>query len=436
MPDLFGFPYFEVQFTRTGAVHDESEVRQLLDFLARQPLTDLLVIAHGWNNDLDDARAFHRRFFEHVRRVMDASTVAAIRARSFAIVAILWPSRKFADRELIPSGAAAAGSPVSDAALEEQLNELRGALDDGGTDAVVERARQLIPRLEDSPAAQREFADLIRSVLPIATGDIEDASEALFRLPGDEVMKRLSKPVLSARPSQPAGAGGAARAGAAAGLPQFFSGMKSAARNLLNYTTYYLMKERAGIVGRHGVNGVLRGIQSQHPDIKLHLIGHSFGGRLVTAAADGPAGQATLKLETLTLLQAAFSHHAFDQRFDGSHDGLFRTVITGGKVSGPVLITHTPNDQAVGLAYPIASLMAGQVASALGDRDDLYGGLGRNGAQKTPEASDGQLLAAGGDYEFQAGRVHNLSADAFITDHGDICRDEVAYAVLSAVATT
>ena len=51
------------------------------------------------------------------------------------------------------------------------------------------------------------------------------------------------------------------------------------------------MKDRAGDVGRGGVNGVLRDMKKVRPDLRLHLVGHSFGGRLVTAAADGPAGQ-------------------------------------------------------------------------------------------------------------------------------------------------
>ena len=50
------------------------------------------------------------------------------------------------------------------------------------------------------------------------------------------------------------------------------------------------MKERAGKVGRGGVNPLLREIRAAAPDLRVHLVGHSFGGRLVTAAAMGRAG--------------------------------------------------------------------------------------------------------------------------------------------------
>ena len=197
------------------------------------------------------------------------------------------------------------------------------------------------------------------------------------------------------------------------------------------------MKQRAGTVGKTGLNLLLQQIRTQHPALKLHLMGHSFGGRLVTAAALGTGQIPPLKIETLSLLQAAFSHYGFADNFEGNKDGLFRKVVENKDVSGAILITHTKNDKAVGIAYPIASALAQDNASALGDENDRYGGIGRNGAQKTPEAIKGlSLLSVGQPYQFQAGKLHNLQADSFIKDHGDICKQEVAYAILTAVAMT
>ncbi len=138
----------------------------------------------------------------------------------------------------------------------------------------------------------------------------------------------------------------------------------------------------------------------------------------------------------MTLLQAAFSHNGFAEKFDQTHDGFFRKVVTEHKVSGPIVITCTKNDNAVGVLYPLASLIAGQNASRLGDANDPFGGIGRNGAQKTPEAVDGILETVGSTYHFQTGKLYNLNADASITGHSDIAKNEVAYALLTAVATT
>jgi hypothetical protein len=107
-------------------------------------------------------------------------------------------------------------------------------------------------------------------------------------------------------------------------------------------------------------------------------------------------------------------------------------VLGDKRVAGPVLITHTKNDKAVGIAYPLASRIARDVASALGDENDPYGGIRRNGAQRTPEAKGlaDVLKDVGEDYHFERHKVFNLRAATFIKDHGDVTGHQVAYAFL------
>src|SRR5690606_27506081 len=114
-----------------------------------------------------------------------------------------------------------------------------------------------------------------------------------------------------------------------------------------------------------------------------------------------------LAVDSLSLLQAAFSHYAFAERYNnGSLDGSFRSVITSRLVKGPFIITHTRNDRAVALAYAIASRLARQVGESVGDRNDIYGGLGGNGALDTG-ATDGALLEYGGKYDFEPSKIYN-----------------------------
>jgi esterase/lipase superfamily enzyme len=212
-----------------------------------------------------------------------------------------------------------------------------------------------------------------------------------------------------------------------------FDGITAGARRLLNFTTYYRMKARAGVVGARGLAPALATIHQSAPNVRLHLIGHSFGARVVTSAAQALTGD--LKLGSLSLLQAAFSHNGFAQRFNGQDDGFFRGVVSDRKVDGPLIITHTRNDKAVGIAYPLASRVAGQNAAGIGDREDPYGGLGRNGAMFTPEARDEELKDVDHRYRLAAGMLYNLKADRFISDHGDITGAQVVHAVLSAVTS-
>jgi thioesterase domain-containing protein len=220
--------------------------------------------------------------------------------------------------------------------------------------------------------------------------------------------------------------------GGAAGLGDLLSGARAAARRLANFATYYQMKTRAGTVGSTGVAPLLRRVRERQPKVNLHLVGHSFGGRLVTAAAHGL--DANTPAVTVCLLQAAFSHNGFSEDFEAGQAGFFRKVVSEKRASGPIVITHTKNDTAVGIAYPLASRIARQNASAFGDANDPYGGMGRNGAQRTSEAKGHatSLAAVGHDYGFASGRIYNLLADAFVKDHSDVAGVQVAYAILSA----
>ncbi len=443
MASVAEFPYFEVEFDKNGDVFNQAEVDTLTSFLAQNPVTDLVVLSHGWNDDMIDARVLYSRLLECVRSVIESNAVPGVNARQFAVMAVLWPSKKFAQKQLIPGGAAGATSPVTNDSIREQLDILVDLFDDPNATSTIDRAKNLVPSLEDSPKARAQFAELLKSLLSQDSADPLDGSTHLFKLLGGEIMDRLSKPVV---PEGAAGSTGGSAAmigdippgpgGSAAGFGDLFAGIKSGARNLANLITYYQMKDRAGIVGSKGVNPVLRAIRTQSPGLKLHLVGHSFGCRLLTAAAVGQADQPPIEPCTMTLLQAAFSHYGFALHYDGQQDGYFRKMVSDRMVSGPVLISCTVNDLAVGLAYPLMSLLAGQVAASLGDKNDIHGGMGRNGAQKTPEASDGTLLPVGGQYQFAGGKLYNLNADKIIGGHSDICHNEVAYALLTAIAAT
>jgi pimeloyl-ACP methyl ester carboxylesterase len=458
MAELAGFPYFEVQFTKQGEPFDPGETEAVLDAVRGgafgvQPwlggtydnprVDELFVVAHGWNNDVAEARVFYRNLFGSVRGTLDEGGAPPLAGRSMAVLGVLWPSKRFADEDLIPGGGASLGGGIEDRAVQRQLDELKGAFDQPD-EAALEQAKQLVPTLERSPQAQRRFVDLIRSVLPRPEDTADDASDTFFDLPGDEVLRLLEPPIL---PGPTAGGDGSgatgmglmeaprvAPVGGAVGIGDFFSGIGAAARRLLNYATYYQMKERARQVGVRGLHPLLRAIKTANPDVRVHLVGHSFGGRVVAAAALGQPGSPSVAAASMTLLQAAFSHNAFALRFDGERDGFFREVVEQGKVAGPILITHTKNDSAVGIAYPIASRIARQDNADLGDADDIFGGIGRNGAIHTPEAGAGELLPVGGQYAFAPGKLYNLRADALISGHSDVTGPAVAYALLTAAS--
>ena len=438
MAERSGFPYLEVEFDKKGKIVDGAKVDGAVKELGRLGITDLIVVSHGWNNDMNAARDHYKRF----AAVMRAAADRHLAGRRTAILGVLWPSKKFADAKLTPGGAAG-GQSAEQAALLAQLDALEGAFTARGADGRLKEAKKLVPKLA-SPKVQAQFLELIRAAArqPKAAkpdDNPEEGSEPIFKITAEEAFRDLDRPITARRRSAP-GAGGAAVArgagGAAFNLGDVGRGVFAAAQRLLNFTTYYQMKERAGLIGRSGLHPVLQRLRRDLPTMRLHLVGHSFGARLVTAASSAGSSPHNATVSTLTLLQGAFSHHGFAQDYQPGKNGLFRHVVSPGRVNGPILISHTDNDTAVGVLYAIASRLAGQQAAGVGDARDLFGGIGRNGAVKTPEADFGTLGPAKTKYRFARGTVYNLQADAFIADHGDVHKPEVANALAQAIAAS
>jgi hypothetical protein len=443
---------FDVEFTKSGEAFQAAQVDAMLHGLA--PVTDLLVVSHGWNNDIADARALYDELLGNVDKLLalrDQSPgavpaplrdfVERLRNRTFAAVCIFWPSKKFTDGDLIPGGGAASVQAEAEnlqlvSRLLEQLKEDPERLGSherpSNRETAMERAKALVPHLA-TVDAQREYVALLRVILDSSVAERDDASEGFFSAAPETLFANASMPV--AAPNGSAGGGGVGVGdGGAAGLGDLLSGVQAAARRIANFATYYQMKSRAGTVGVNGVGPLLRRIRATKAIVRLHLVGHSFGGRVVTAAAHGLP--TNTPAATMSLLQAAFSHNGLSDGFgDDKQRGFFRALVDERRISGPIIITHTKNDNAVGIAYPLASRLAGQNASALGDQNDPYGGMGRNGAQHTREAVSGDILGLPGTkYRFEPGKIHNVLSDV-IKDHGDVRRIEVAYAVLSAAGT-
>ena len=439
MGTIAGLPFFPLEITKDGklfSAEQKSAIRNAISQTDASKLTDVFVISHGWNNDMADARNLYDGLFNSISALIPKH--ASLANRKFAIVGVFWPSKKFADSELIPSGGAAGigdgGADLSSSVVKQKLESLKGTFDVPDA-AALDRAKALIDGIENSPAQQKEFVDIIRALVPKTSSDAADgASDKFLSHPAGEVLKTLSVPPMSAPP--PSGGGGGALglddpAGGAASLGDFFSGVKAAASRLLNLATYFQMKERAGVIGK-ALNEMLASMRQLRPDLRIHLIGHSFGARVVTAAVDGPVA---VRPASLALLQGAFSHNGFTEKFDGRADGFFRKVISQSKVDGPIFATHTVNDKAVGIAYALASRFSNDQATDFGDENDVFGGLGRNGAvkMKPGEFVKGTLLAETAAYQFAAKKVHNLRADAFISGHSDVEGPQVANAILYAI---
>jgi hypothetical protein len=439
--DIAGRPHWEIDFDEQGKAPG-NQVDALLAELPGQGLTDLFAFSHGWNNDAGQARRLYRRYFEQVPGLLAqaASQGLALRepAPKVGTLGVVWPSKRWAD-EPEPTGDGAGGGAAGlgdaaapapapgDGALVEDLKDVfKGA---ERRETLDELARLLEERPED-PAALARFQALMGRLSgePDAEAAGEDQGEvALVTDDPEEVFGRFADAV----PRRDEGG--------AAGLGDAFGRLWHGAKEALRQLTYFEMKKRAGVVGKQGLGPLLGRIHQADPELRLHLIGHSFGARLVSFALAGlPDGAGASPVKSLYLLQGAFSHFAFADALpmDRSRGGALKGMAA--RVDGPLAVSFSVHDSAVGKLYPLASMSSRDDAAGLEDQLFRWGGMGHDGAQAV-EATVATLGPVGTGYPFQAGRFVNLDGNAVVTAgpppsgaHSDIFHPELVWAGLAA----
>lgn len=425
MDTIAGFPYWEIEFDRDGRYVNPSEASRRIDAIVQGGVTDLFVFSHGWNNDRTRAREIYRDFFTAARRVLDRTPSAAAAARS-GIVGVIWPSILFPDDEPAREAGGAASLDGGDAP-SDPIDELRKVFPEkaGTLDALA----ALLDEEPDDAAALEQFQQLLAELAPAATTDDESGERGVLTGDAEEVFDALST-------LAPAG-----DRLDAAGVGDRFRRLWTGAREALRVTTYWTMKERAGTVGERGLGPFVVSLHAKAPGIAVHLIGHSFGARVVSFALKGlapsMAGGAS-PVKSLTLLQGAFSHFAFASKLPHDEQRAGGLAAVASRVDGPLVVTHSRHDLAVCERYPQASLVTRDDAAAFDELRFRFGAMGADGAQAVGAASR-PFAPVGQPYAFERGKFVNLNGDDLITQghppsgaHSDIFHEEIAWAVIAA----
>ncbi|MBF6050395.1 serine-threonine protein kinase [Streptomyces eurocidicus] len=421
-------PYWELTFDADGDARP-GDRDALIRGSARTGLTDLVVFAHGWNNERSTATRLYDRFFAPFPGLLGGAGEAGGARVGYA--GVFWPSMRFADEPVpdFPEGRVAAGCPpVLDPDTRRALIEILPC-----PEAVADRLAELLADRPEDRASLDEFVGLARGLADTAH---EEHGGDLGDVPGDTLPAMLTDDARRVCESFTA-----ALASVGALPPELFGGgpkkLWHGAHELLRQTSYYTMKRRAGTVGQAGLGPLLGELARSAPGLRVHLAGHSFGARLVSFALRGlPADTACVA--SLTLLQGAFSHYAFAPRLPFASD---RGGALGGlhrRVRGPVVCCHSRHDTALGVLYPLASRMSGDDGSLLGLDDSRWGALGHGGIRAVGGCARLSLREALGGGLPADGCV-NVDASAVVARggppsgaHSDICHPELARTVLLA----
>jgi len=366
-------PLYLLRYGPGGEVLSPQTTQILEDSLGGA--SDVFLFSHGWNNTFDDAARNYRQFIDGYLSEAHLPTVPGPHTVEQAVlIGVVWPSISF----LMPwedGPVIAADTSAAAAHAEEMRAFVTGDLDPEARARLSELLDGAAPL---SPEQAREAAALVLAGLrtepdpddgspPPSVDDLLDAWAALDQ--GG-----------APRPRDPDDFGDiptAAPAPAAAGpAPAGLLGWLDP-RNLLRAATVWKMKDRAGTVGAHGVGPLLRHVLAQ-TDARLHLIGHSFGTRLLMSAL--VVEPVSRPARSALLLQGAVNRWCFADAVPGvGTPGGYRPALD--RVELPILSTWSTHDvplrQAFQLAVRGASMGEPDIA-ALGDTD-LYGALGGYG---------------------------------------------------------
>jgi hypothetical protein len=416
------FDFFSLTYDDRGKLTSPAELDALIERADAASATDAIFLAHGFRNDAADATALYTNFLKTLRSHLARAEFADVAARRFVVAGIYWPSKPF--REAFDDDAGGTRGLRNPA---EAMADARVQLEDLKRDASparrakLEKAEALLPALAGNPKAQDEFVALVLSVIGRSSLDETEGLPQMRQQSGSEVLARLSDPA----------------AGGTRGIGDLFGTLAGGVGRFLNLTTWYVMKERSGTVGAKGAAAAVRAVHAARPDVRIHLVGHSLGGRLMASCAKALAASPTLQPDSLMLLEAAFSHYGFSPDNGRGTPGFFRDVIARKVVKGPLVSTFSAEDTVVGKAYSIMSRLARDSSREIGDADDEFGGIGRNGPLKTAEVSTNKLRQPGSAYDYKIGVINNLDGSGgLIKDHSDVTNEAVTYAFASALART
>ncbi|MFD7025767.1 hypothetical protein [Promicromonospora sukumoe] len=425
-------PVYVLQLDRRGTLTSPESLAALVT--DARDATDVVVISHGWNNDWQAATSRYTDFFDHVDTVLAARPPD----RPFrpVYVGLFWPSAAL----VLPweRGPDIAGGGAGDPG-DGLAGELAAELDVLGDDLGPELDAELRTALT-GPVDGADRTDLVAEIL--AHLPVTDPDETGAPDPGldGRALRAVWADTLARAEPAPARPGGIIPDDDGATARPRVAGFDplELIRSGIRMATVRQMKDRAGRVGATGVAAVLRRLADETP-ARLHLVGHSYGGRVVLSAVCAGPGPGR-PVDSVLLLQPALSAWAFAADVDGRPGG-YRPAFD--RVRGPVITTWSAHDLPLTRVFHLAlrrraDLGEAEIAGRPPSRFAALGGFGPQGVGAQALAID-RMPDVGQHYPIGEhavdGRYEVIGVDGTwcIPGHGAVQSDQTAWALLSQV---
>ncbi len=428
-------PFYMIRFDKRGGCTSPSSLRRLV--VAAAGATDVFVFSHGWNNDWASATRHYQEFIDQFNQQYAEAWHPPNRDYRPVLVGVHWPSTVLVARDErgpdIAGGDIAGGDIAGGERDAAQEDDLAVELLAEGLDAVqAGRFYELADRPALSTEEALEFATLLAPVLsgpedelgsgPDVTPDPEDLVRLWASMPGDE-------------PGVPVDRGGFADdepPGEREPGPQTAGWLDNLnPRNLIRGATVLLMKDRAGRVGGAGVRDMLHDVLDASTDSRVHLVGHSYGAKVVLSAlANGSAP--TRGVESVLLLQPATSARCFADPDGTAPAGGYRPALERSRQ--PIMTTFSSHDVPLTRLFHLAARRASDRREAvIAAGPSEFAALGGFGPQDTASVIVVDAVIAPQRYAMPSTEVLAIRADGVISGHGDVQNAATAWALLCQV---
>ena len=433
-------PYYIIPFDEEGRCVGPQTRRHLVEHAGG--FSDIFMFSHGWNNDWTVATQRYESFIEGFMKMRQEQGIPLPDGYKPLLVGIFWPSAVLvSDDEQAPT--IAAGDP--NAAMDAAVAADGAAVADIARNLRAEDRERFYQLAQSDALDEAEALDLARIMQPLYAGGQDELGVAA-PAPEDLVAAWKASAATHEPEGDPedfgtvggggeggdAGKAGAGEAGAGGGIQAagFFGKIRDLARNAIRGTTVWMMKDRAGVVGARGVSPLLVDLLAAG-NARVHLIGHSYGGKVMLSALSVPPALPR-KVHSMLLLQPAVSHLCFADEVPLNHNpGGYRVAL--GRVERPILTTFSRNDVALTKAFHLAIVRPSDLGemqiAADGEPPTWFAALGGFGPRRAGEKLiDMQLPPT--SYTFDAGApIYGLRGDATIFGHGDISNTSTWWAL-------
>ncbi|GAB1642275.1 hypothetical protein [Krasilnikovia sp. MM14-A1259] len=408
-------PWYVIPFDADGACTGPRTRDDLVGRARGGAFTDIVVFCHGWNNDWRQATGRYDDFFNGYVRMRTERALPAPQGFAPLLVGIFWPSKLMVDSaDQPPDFAGDDGEPDDTLVADERddLAELAAVVDPDRRPRMFELAQQ-------QSLTEDDAAELATILAPLYATDREETGEQTAPTPA-QIAASWQVPRRRPRSADPADFDTATVDTAGPQAAGFLDFLRP--REILRGASVWLMKDRAGRVGARGVGPLL--VQLLGTGARVHVVGHSFGAKVLLSAITTPAALPAT-VHSALLLEPAISHLCFAANADGhGRPGGYRPALD--RIGQPILSTFSAHDDPLTKFFHLALRRDGDLGEADIAADEppsRYAALGGYGPRPLgAEAALTTILDPTTRYALDAPGLQVVGVDGTrtIPSHGDV----------------